>query len=42
MKEWVYDLPTRASYLEHYIARFGKEPLDWLTARAWHPREGHL
>jgi len=36
MKEWVYDLPTRAAYLEHYIARFGKEPLDRLQARPYY------
>ena len=28
MDEWVYKLPDRASYLEHYIDRFGKQPLD--------------
>jgi glutaconate CoA-transferase subunit A len=36
MKEWVYDLPTRAAYLEHYISRFGKEPLDRIQAKPYY------
>ena len=36
MKEWVYDLPTRAAYLEHYISRFGKGPLDRIQARPYY------
>ena len=36
MQEWVYDLPTRASYLEHYVERFGKEPLDAIKARPYY------
>jgi glutaconate CoA-transferase subunit A len=36
MKEWVYDLPTRAAYIEHYIERFGKEPLDKIRARPYY------
>jgi glutaconate CoA-transferase subunit A len=36
MKEWVYDLPNRAAYLEHYISRFGKEPLDRLQAKPYY------
>jgi glutaconate CoA-transferase subunit A len=36
MKEWVYDLPNRAAYLEHYIERFGKEPLDKIKARPYY------
>ena len=33
MKEWVYDLPTRAAYLEHYVERFGRSSFDRLRAR---------
>jgi glutaconate CoA-transferase subunit A len=36
MQEWVYDLPTRAAYLEHYVERFGKEPLDAIKARPYY------
>jgi len=36
MKEWVYDLSTRSAYLEHYISRFGKEPLDRIRARPYY------
>jgi glutaconate CoA-transferase subunit A len=36
MQEWVYDLPTRAAYLEHYVERFGKEPLDVIKARPYY------
>ena len=36
MKEWVYDLPNRAAYLEHYIERFGKERLDTIKARPYY------
>ena len=36
MKEWVYDLPSRAAYLEHYISRFGKEPHDRVKANPYY------
>ncbi len=36
MQEWVYDLPTRAAYVEHYIERFGKSSLDALAARPYY------
>jgi glutaconate CoA-transferase subunit A len=36
MQEWVYDLPSRAAYLEHYIERFGKEFLDRIKAKPYY------
>lgn len=36
MDEWIYKLPDRASYIEHYIERFGKTPLDNLRARPYY------
>ena len=36
MQEWVYDLPSRAAYLEHYVERFGKEFLDRIKARPYY------
>lgn len=36
MKEWVYDLPTRTAYLEHYVERFGRSSFDRLRARPYY------
>ena len=36
MKEWVYDLPNRSAYLEHYVERFGRAPFDTLRARPYY------
>ena len=36
LDEWVYKLPDRASYIEHYIERFGKTPLDNLRAKPYY------
>lgn len=33
IKEWVLDIPDRTAYIEHYIEKFGKAPLDRLTAK---------
>jgi len=33
LKEWVYDLPDRAAYLQHYIDRFGYARLRSLQAK---------
>jgi len=36
MDEWVYNCPTRASYINHYIQRFGSEALDELRAKPFY------
>lgn len=36
MDEWVYGCPDRASYINHYIQRFGSEALDELRARPFY------
>ncbi|MFX1258380.1 MAG: CoA transferase subunit A [Promethearchaeota archaeon] len=30
MKEWIYDRIDRKNYLDHYVERFGKKPLEYL------------
>ena len=34
--EWVYPLPNRAAYIDHYISKFGKKPLDDIKARPYY------
>lgn len=35
IKEWVYNRKDRKEYLEHYIERFGKEPLEILKVNEY-------
>ena len=35
MKEWIYERKNRKEYLDHYIERFGKEPLDILKVNKY-------
>lgn len=30
IQEWIYDRPDRKAYLDHYVERFGKKPLEIL------------
>lgn len=36
MNEWVYNLPDRASYIQHYIENFGKPVLDSYKAKPYY------
>ena len=33
MDEWIYDLPDRKAYIEHYVDKFGKDALDSRKAK---------
>ena len=36
MDEWIYECPDRASYIDHYIERFGSSALDELKAKPFY------
>jgi glutaconate CoA-transferase subunit A len=36
MEEWIYNCPDRASYIDHYIERFGSRALEELRAKPFY------
>ncbi|MBU4055305.1 MAG: hypothetical protein KKA41_13135 [Proteobacteria bacterium] len=36
MDEWIYGCENRAAYIDHYILKFGSNPLNGITAKAFY------
>jgi glutaconate CoA-transferase subunit A len=34
VEEWIHGVRNRSEYMQHYISRFGEEPLRWMQAKA--------